>query len=503
MPTISLLESTASVGAQNQFNAPDAEPIAPITPAPEVSAKTNVRPPPFVVHDYVSDIPDDAVRVQVRTPHVLRLLTRQDYLDERDGYFDVDLNRRVRGARETGVAPGEESSAAPQDAPRLTLASVVDEWRSKGASVFIPTGIEALDDLFGGKGLPLGRRCVLVGAPGAGKTALAVAIADAFDRDEQKRVLVGFMAVDEEAEQLTYRFAQMAGCDRELLEARDPHEMDRAQKLFADSGIVFYNFAHTLDFAVDDLARRAKAAGKVPAMFVDSLNTTSSEAGGDTARESIEANIKVLERANKEHGMFVLATTESNRAAYADTLGSSLRDSKAAGAESRKIEYSFETNLVLQANPDNPEVTAVDVAKNRKYKALCKFALKLNRATHQWESADSGAEKASKQAAKAASKAAEADAKKAKRGVDVAREIAKEPGIGKNDLRTALRATHGSYSDDARDAGLAFLGLGVVRRPGSNNSTFHYLSGSALPPEVLAAAPELASVEPPAGAVEG
>src|SRR6478752_4254375 len=208
--------------------------------------------------------------------------------------LDVELwGEEIAGT--PGVPPdtgadGESESPRPVD-NRLTLASVVDVWRASGPTEFIPTGISEIDALFGGQGVPSKRRVVLVGAPGAGKTALAVAVADAFDIDG--RVLVGFMAVDEEAEELGYRFAQMAGCDREKLATQDPRELDRAAGELGKSTIVFYNYADTLDFAVEDLATRAAAVGKRPALFVDSLNTAVCEATlartNPTARDSIEA----------------------------------------------------------------------------------------------------------------------------------------------------------------------------------------------------------------------
>jgi len=62
--------------------------------------------------------------------------------------------------------------------------------------------------------------------------------------------------------------------------------------------------------------------------------------------------------------MLVISTSEANRAAYRD-LGQAQNDI-AAGAESRAIEYSAQTQLVLRTPPGHPDVVHVKVAKNRR-----------------------------------------------------------------------------------------------------------------------------------------
>ena len=61
----------------------------------------------------------------------------------------------------------------PEEDPTPTLLDAIQAWRDQDETPAIPTGIPALDKLFGG-GLPLGQMTAIAAAPGLGKSALAL-----------------------------------------------------------------------------------------------------------------------------------------------------------------------------------------------------------------------------------------------------------------------------------------------------------------------------------------
>lgn len=62
---------------------------------------------------------------------------------------------------------------AAEETPTPTLLDAIQAWRDQEETPAIPTGLPALDRLFGG-GLPLGQMTAIAAAPGLGKSALAL-----------------------------------------------------------------------------------------------------------------------------------------------------------------------------------------------------------------------------------------------------------------------------------------------------------------------------------------
>jgi replicative DNA helicase len=62
---------------------------------------------------------------------------------------------------------------AVDETPTPTLLDAIKAWREQEDTPALPTGIPALDKLFGG-GLPLGQMTAIAAAPGLGKSALAL-----------------------------------------------------------------------------------------------------------------------------------------------------------------------------------------------------------------------------------------------------------------------------------------------------------------------------------------
>jgi len=376
----------------------------------------------------------------------------------------------------------------------LTPATVVREWQTGPPPFHLATEIKALDDLCRG-GMPFPRRVVAVGAPGACKTGLAVHIADEFDKAE---VCVGFLAIDEEPEDITLRLLQMADCDREKLEARDPEELAEALKEMTKANIRFYGPGDTIEHAAADLAAWAKSQGKRAALFVDSIQTATCKAlhgrSHTSPRDVVEANVAALRRAASDHGMFTFATSEANRASYKE--GAAATNQMAAGAESRAIEFSAQTLLVMVADEKDPTVFHVNVVKNR---ALDRgeFSLKLTPKHHVIVPVDRDALKA-KRAEEKRAKSSEAKAERAVAdAATVARVLVKSPGLTVRKLYVALRKAEGKFSEGRANNALAWLGAGLVKVPGANNSKQLYLHGKHIPHEVLQEVPEAKDLRPP------
>jgi hypothetical protein len=96
-----------------------------------------------------------------------------------------------------------DTPASPNPAPRATLpGEVIASWRAAGRIERVATGFPTLDEACRG-GLGFGRRHYLVGAPGAGKTALANVIAR---RLLGLGLVVGILASDEEPSDLVVRY---------------------------------------------------------------------------------------------------------------------------------------------------------------------------------------------------------------------------------------------------------------------------------------------------------
>jgi len=286
-------------------------------------------------------------------------------------------------ARAATPDDGPANDAAPP-AP-LSPLDVIARWREEGPLVRVQTGIEPLDRACRG-GLPIPWRMILVGAPSAGKTYVETVIADALARAADAAGLcVGVLAVDEDPEDLTLRLAQIAGFRVEDAEARDPEVLGDMAEALRLLRIRLYPSRWTIDAAANDLAARAAVDGRRAALFVDSAQTARSDASvklkDPSLRQEVEANTAAIRSAAERHRMLVIATSEANRAAYRGNDVDEQND-MAAGAESRTLEYSAQTQLVLRTPKGYPDVIHVRVAKNRRHTRGVEFWLRMERDSH-------------------------------------------------------------------------------------------------------------------------
>lgn len=197
-------------------------------------------------------------------------------------------------------------------------------------------------------GIPLGKRVVIGGAPGAGKTTLVTQWARAL-AVQGCRVLI--LATDESADAIAIRLGQHVGCSRDLLEQGDPATISRAQ------------IPPSLTLAEDlSIERAALVLGSdgPRVLVVDSLQTARSDLARSTAKrtqvESVVHALKVVARS----GALVIATSELARRAYVGKASPGQGDYKGSG----DIEYDADLGIAL-VTPDRGMTVAATIVKNR------------------------------------------------------------------------------------------------------------------------------------------
>ncbi len=356
----------------------------------------------------------------------------------------------------TPEAQTAEVSAPPKRAESTptTPAGIVAQWQAVGPLVRIPTGIKHLDQKCRG-GLPIPWRVMIVGAPSAGKTAAGMVVADYMARTAGDAGLcVGTLAVDEEPDDLTVRFAQMAGYTVAQAEARDPTVLVQMAADLAGLRVRLYDSTHTIESAAADLAAWAKAESRRAALFIDSLQAARSEAAlvADTPRTIVEANVVAMRAASTDHRMLVVATSEANRASYRSDAAADTSNDLAAGAESRAIEFGAQTQLMLRTPKGHADVIHVRVAKNRRADRG-EFWLRFDGERHTVTECDDPAN----DPAAAAERREQAQAK-VRAGVEndirtIAKVCAQHPtGLGEVDLRAAVKGAGHSWGRDRFNA---------------------------------------------------
>lgn len=289
----------------------------------------------------------------------------------RERWVKADVERAARKER----SPVSEFEAMPAPPAARTKAkrgdplAVFDAWQDDGPLVHMPTGIPTLDDLTGG-GLVLGSRVYLVGAPDAGKTALAVQLADTYLR---QGIPCGFLGIDEEPVDLVTRFLQRRGITRHECEQRSAATMARGRAEMSMLPLRIYDAGSSIEEAAVDLHRFALAGDKSgdprPAcvLFVDSVQTAriSGEDADDSIYRAVTRRVAALRAAATRYRMLVIATSEMNRGAYRSKKVEDQTSDMASAKESGAIEFSARVMLTLKSVPGSSDVIELRVAKNK------------------------------------------------------------------------------------------------------------------------------------------
>lgn len=303
-------------------------------------------------------------------------------LHENDARCRPPLDPREVQNIARSIARYEPTDAPEGTTPRkaLTFADVVAMWNAEGPVVRAPTGWETFDAAARG-GLAFGRRCFIVGAPNAGKTAVLAHLANRYWREGH---VVGILAVDEEPDDVTARFAQMAGFALEDTESGDPRKLAEIGEALRDDGVFLYDHGWTIEAAAEDLGAHARAAGKKAVFVVDSVQTARSQMAlkADGPRMVVMSNVQALKAVTSANKFLLLCSSEMGRGGYANEEAAKNFNDMAAGKESGDVEYAAAVQIVLRSVKGAPGIIRVKVPKLKRGKSDFEFFLSLNKHTH-------------------------------------------------------------------------------------------------------------------------
>jgi RecA/RadA recombinase len=364
--------------------------------------------------------------------------------------------------------PEPRAHAKVVSAKAMTLA---DRIRSLKPVRRLPTQFETLNKLTRG-GLPMRSLSIFGGAPGAGKTTLAMNIAMEL---AAAGAPVTWLAVDEDFDDLLIRLGQAEGVGRDEMEAAEPGTLakiaDRIGDAYPALSILDGDDVFVEDAAAELLGRRP---GDDPALLVlDSLQTVrarASEGIGDP-RLRVDAVVAAARKAAKS-GLAVIATSELNRGGYRSKNPSERTEGIAAFKETGGIEYRCKLGLILRKVAGVDGLREVEIPKNRIGRDdVPPLRLLLDRQLAVFRETDL----ASDAVAPGLDSANQLEV-----DITAAREaLRKNPGVaGYDRLRAALTGMSGKRRNDAvraLKAGGEILNRGTVNQPRL------YLNDEALP----------------------
>lgn len=268
-----------------------------------------------------------------------------------------------------------EADSAPASKSPATTPSLRDRLRAMQAKmplVRLATGIETFDQASRG-GLPVPRLVVIGGAPGAGKTSLLVWKAWRWVRDG---IPVAMLAIDEGADGLLMRIAQIEHFDRDKLEAGDAEEWSDLEARIGEWPLVVGDESDAPDALCARLPPRAPTAPAV--LIVDSLQALAMTLSDEIPiRERVNLLMRGLKRIAETERVLVLVTSELARGAYRARNAADRIDDLAAFKESGGIEYGAETAFVLRSVAEMQDEIDVTVVKHRAHRKP-RFRLRMD-----------------------------------------------------------------------------------------------------------------------------
>jgi archaellum biogenesis ATPase FlaH len=212
-------------------------------------------------------------------------------------------------------------------------------------------------------GLPNGKLVVLGGAPGSGKTTLAVQLARHF---ASTGVPIGLLACDESLEAMMIRWGQQHGIDRSSLEDGIPNARLQLEAHFKLLPSILFADAGDPGASIESLSLGLMARFGPGVVIVDSIQSAPALGAADStgARGRIDRTVEALKNAARR-GHVVIATCELARSAYRSRDNRDNVEDIAAFKESSSVEYGADLLLVLRADRNVENTVDVSMPKNR------------------------------------------------------------------------------------------------------------------------------------------
>lgn len=269
-------------------------------------------------------------------------------------------------ARDGSLPHDPFADAKPVSKKRPSWPSAGERARRLGTlGPLLPTGLKPIDQAWRG-GAHAGLVWVLGGAPGAGKTTLAVQLVH---RWAEQGVAVSYVAADEASEGIIIRLGQQHGLQRGWLEQGLPTAKDTlAAHLDGISLAVLdpdEDEGVTIEAAAEAL-RATRPEGHA-VLVVDSLQSLARrvpDLEAEGAREKVGVVLRQCKAVAKQFGLVVLVLSELSRAAY--RRNDDRIEDIAAAKESGEIEYEAGALAILRNVPGHPGLVAVTFPKSRR-----------------------------------------------------------------------------------------------------------------------------------------
>jgi hypothetical protein len=199
-----------------------------------------------------------------------------------------------------------------------------------------------------------------------------------------------------------------------------------------------------MDQAAYDLNEWAKSQGRRAALFIDSIQRVWSDKSkglGDDAspRQVVCANVLSLRGIADKYRMLLVATSQANRASYRTEESVNKYSAMSAGSETSDIEFCAQTQIMLTAPKDCPDVIHCEVVKNRKGDTG-EYWLRLDREHHTLSECGDPSENPEVVAKGEEKRRASVRGKVSRDARDVAEIVGHHPnGIGDDALRAAVK----------------------------------------------------------------
>lgn len=317
----------------------------------------------------------------------LGLKDPNDFLKHSDEEFEANVHLIKAEAEKVLLNQPSQLDTVTELPPTLdqTFDSILNGMESSEA---LPTGIQELDKMLHG-GIRDNSFVTLVGAPGAGKTALLLALLNSFVRQNRKVFYCTYdMAKSEMLQRMisleSFRQAPEKAIPYSTLSAGMQKLAKTKQTAVADALHILRKdvFPHvTLLNAEDarfaeDLERMAKHCfthGVKAVFLIDYLQLLRSQRYAQDSKTNIENVSAILHRIAKTYSSPVLAISEtgkqyySNDKAKAKLTNGHFQSSFDLGApkESGKIEFSSDICLAIESHPADSSKGVITLLKNR------------------------------------------------------------------------------------------------------------------------------------------